>query len=84
MRLGEGLDRAHGRRRREARADPYQITRPLAPPYSLHTVILKVEPYNDTPDPPALRELHLGLGRAAAASETEPPTITVVHLVVDS
>jgi hypothetical protein len=27
----------------------YHITRPLAPPYSLHTVLLKVELYNDTP-----------------------------------
>jgi hypothetical protein len=26
----------------------YHITRPLAPPYSLHTVLLKVESYNDT------------------------------------
>ena len=28
----------------------YHITRPLAPPYSLHTVLLKVESYNDTQD----------------------------------
>jgi hypothetical protein len=26
----------------------YRTTRPLAPPYSLHTVLLKVESYNDS------------------------------------
>ncbi len=37
-------------RRERARASgQYHITRPLAPPYSLHTVLLKVEPYDDTP-----------------------------------
>jgi hypothetical protein len=29
----------------------YHITRPLAPPYSLHTVLLKLESYNDTGPP---------------------------------
>jgi curved DNA-binding protein CbpA len=28
----------------------YHITRPLAPPYSLHTVLLKVKSYKDTGD----------------------------------
>jgi hypothetical protein len=29
----------------------YHTTRPLAPPYSLHTVLLKVESYNDVTGP---------------------------------
>ena len=29
--------------------EEYHTTRPLAPPYSLHTALLKVESYNDKP-----------------------------------
>ena len=43
--------RAQGRR--AAAPGQYDTTRPLAPPYSLHYVLLKVESYNVVPPPQA-------------------------------
>jgi hypothetical protein len=55
----------------------YNTTRPLEPPYSLHTVLLKVEAYNDTPDVVAPADsVRLDAARVAAVAHD------VAHLVV--
>jgi hypothetical protein len=61
------------RRRSRRGSSRYHITRPLAPPYilhTLHTVLLKVESYNDTPDVGDRGEEAAGKGAVSATTRT--------------